>query len=189
MNAPAGAVGRLVVIDMQRAFLELGAWHVPRFTEAAGAVARLVDAGLSPIITRFVPDPAEEGSWSAYYDRWHTMRLDPADSIWDIDLPGVGIGATVDLPTFSKWGEELARRIPVGGELILTGVATDCCVLATALGAADAGRYVTVVTDGCAGQNDQAHEATLNLLELLSPIVTLSTSSELIDRLHKPGVS
>ncbi|UKA60629.1 isochorismatase family protein [Arthrobacter sp. FW306-2-2C-D06B] len=48
-------------------------------------------------------------------------------------------------------GEARADRIPVGEEIILTGVATDFCILATALGASDAGRYVTVVEDACSG--------------------------------------
>ncbi|EMY33154.1 isochorismatase hydrolase [Arthrobacter crystallopoietes BAB-32] len=175
---PERAKRHLVVVDMQRVFRRNGDWHVPRYDEAAEAIARLVAAGHPPILTRFVPDPAEEGSWSAYYDRWRSMRLDPADEAWDLELPGVETSGTIDLPTFGKWGEELAQRIPVGEELLLTGVATDCCVLATALAAADAGRYVTVITDACAGQNDQAHQATLDLLELLSPMVRLATSAE-----------
>lgn len=170
----------LVVIDMQRAFRQQGDWHIPRYDEAAAVIAGLARAGWDPIITRFVPDPAEAGSWSAYYDRWQSMRLDPSDPVWDVELPGVDVGATLDLPTFTKWGDELAGRIPVGEELILTGVATDCCILATALGAVDAGRYVTVVADACAGQSDQAHESTLALLELLSPMVTVATSAELV---------
>jgi nicotinamidase-related amidase len=173
---------QLVVVDMQRAFRQQGDWHVPRYDEAADVIARLVGGGLDPIITRFVPDPAESGSWSAYYDRWQSMRLDPADPVWDVDLPGVDVGATLDLPTFTKWGDELAGRIPAGDEIILTGVATDCCILATALGAVDAGRYVTVVADACAGQSDQAHQSTLALLELLSPMVTVTTSAELVVR-------
>lgn len=170
----------LVVIDMQRAFRQQGDWHIPRYDEAAAVIAGLARAGWDAIITRFVPDPAEAGSWSAYYDRWQSMRLDPSDPVWDVELPGVDVGATLDLPTFTKWGDELAGRIPVGEELILTGVATDCCILATALGAVDAGRYVTVVADACAGQSDQAHESTLALLELLSPMVTVATSAELV---------
>ena len=173
----------LVVIDMQRAFRRQGDWHVPRYDAAAGVIARLVDGGLDPIITRFVPDPAEPGSWSAYYDRWQSMRLDPSDAVWEVELPGIDVGAvTLDLPTFTKWGVELAGRIPAGDEIILTGVATDCCILATALGAVDAGRYVTVVADACAGQCDRAHESTLGLLELLSPMVTVTTSAELVAR-------
>ncbi|MCZ9880265.1 cysteine hydrolase family protein [Arthrobacter sp. B2a2-09] len=179
----SGAKGHLVVIDMQRAFREAGDWYIPRYDEAARTIARLAASGLEPIITRFVPDPAEEGSWSSYYDRWRSMRLDPADPIWHIDLPGVEARGSIDLPTFSKWGEALAARIPVGEEVILTGVATDCCILATALGAADAGRYVTVVEDACAGQNDAVHAQTLNLLELLSPMVNVIKSETLLNRL------
>jgi nicotinamidase-related amidase len=104
------------------------------------------------------------------------MRLDPADPIWDIELPDVEARGSIDLPTFSKWGEALADRIPAGDEVILTGVATDCCILATALGAADAGRYVTLVEDACAGQSDSAHEQALSLLELLSPMINVVKS-------------
>ncbi|WP_197023245.1 cysteine hydrolase family protein [Arthrobacter sp. MA-N2] len=179
-TATGGAKRHLVVIDMQRAFREAGEWHVPRYDEAARAIAALSASGMDPILTRFVPDPEEKGSWSSYYDRWQSMRLDPADQLWDIELQGVEVSGSIDLPTFSKWGEELAERIPVGEEMVLTGVATDCCILATALGAADAGRYVTVVEDACAGQSDAAHDQALVLLELLSPMVRVVKSDTLL---------
>ncbi len=180
-TAPGGAKRHLVLIDMQHAFRQAGEWHIPRYDEAARTIAALSASGLDPILTRFVPDPTEKGSWSSYYDRWQSMRLDPADSIWNIALPDVEVHGSIDLPTFSKWGEKLADRIPVGEEVVLTGVATDCCILATALGAADAGRYVTVVEDACAGQSDAAHEKALNLLELLSPMIRVVKSDALLD--------
>lgn len=173
------AKSHLVVIDMQRAFRQPGEWHIPRYDEAARTIARLAASGLEPIITRFIPDPAEEGSWSSYYSRWPSMRLDPADPIWNIELPSIESRGSIDLPTFSKWGEALSDRIPVGDELILTGVATDCCILATALGAADAGRYVTVVEDACAGQSGTAHDQALYLMELLSPMINVVKSDTL----------
>ncbi|WP_142060914.1 cysteine hydrolase family protein [Pseudarthrobacter sp. B4EP4b] len=186
MNSPkpeaatSGVKGQLVVIDMQQAFRQPGDWHIPRYDEAARTIARLAGAGFEPITTRFVPDPAELGSWSSYYNRWPGMRRDPADPIWDLVLPGVDARSSIDLPTFTKWGEAMAQRIPVGEELILTGVATDCCVLATALGAADAGRYVTVVEDACAGQSDAAHEQALTLMQLLSPMINVVKSETLL---------
>lgn len=170
----------LVVVDMQRAFRQHGQWHVPRYDQAAAAIARLVDSGLEPLLTRFVPDPAEGGAWSAYYDRWETMRQDPDHPLWDVQLPGVPPGSTLDLPTFTKWGAQLAARVPAGDEIVLTGVATDCCVLSTALGAVDAGRFVTVVSDACAGQDDASHQKALDLLELLSPMVTVCTTQDLL---------
>lgn len=178
--ATPGAKRLLVVIDMQRAFREAGEWHVPRYDEAAGTIASLVAAGLEPVMTRFVPDPTEEGSWSAYYDRWQSMRRDPADPIWQVELPDVQARGSIDLPTFSKWGDALADLVPIGGELILAGVATDCCVLSTALGAVDAGRYVTVVEDACAGQSDVAHQQALALMDLLSPMINIVKSHTLI---------
>ena len=174
------APAHLVVVDMQRAFRQPGEWHIPRYDEAARAIGRLTASGLEPITTRFIPDPAEQGSWSSYYDRWQTMRLDPDDPIWHLELPNAPARCSIDLPTFSKWGQALAERIPVGDTIILTGVATDCCILATALGAADAGRYVTVIEDACAGQSDAAHDQALNLLELLSPMIKVKRAAILI---------
>jgi nicotinamidase-related amidase len=170
----------LVVVDMQRAFRQAGEWHIPRYDEAARTIALLTASGLEPIVTRFIPDPAEIGSWSSYYDRWQSMRLDPTDPIWNIELPEVQAHGSIDLPTFSKWGTALADRIPVGDDMVLTGVATDCCILATALGAADAGRYVTVVEDACAGQSDAAHDQALSLLGLLSPMINVVKSDSLV---------
>lgn len=49
----------------------------------------------------------------------------------------------IDLPTFSKQGKPWLIEFPSEEELILTDVATDGRILATALGAADAGRHVS----------------------------------------------
>lgn len=174
------STAQLVVIDMQAAFRRPGQWHVPRYDEAAAQIGRLIAAVGDPLFTRFVPDPSEQGSWRAYYDRWDQMRLPPEDALWDVDLSGYDGGATLDLPTFGKWGQAMAEQVPVGGELILAGVATDCCVLSTALAAADAGRFVTVVTDACAGQDDAAHEGAVAMMSLLAPMVRLATCDELL---------
>lgn len=171
---------RLVVIDMQRAFRQEGQWQVPRYDQAAERVHRLIEGIGDPLFTRFVPDPAEPGSWGAYYDRWDAMRRPPQHPVWDVALPGYDGEATLDLPTFGKWGPGLAEQVPVGGELIVAGVATDCCVLATVLAAVDAGRFATVVTDACAGQDDAAHDGAVALMGLLAPMVRLVTTTELL---------
>ena len=93
-----------------------------------------------------------------------------------------GEATVIDASTFSKWGPELAAAVPEGAEMVLTGVATDCCVLSTALGALDAGRFVTVVSDACAAVSDEAQQQTLALLQLLSPMCEVVTSRELLAR-------
>ncbi len=81
-----------------------------------------------------------------------------------------GPGPTLDATTFSKWGPELSAKVG-GGTLVLAGVSTDCCVLSTALAAADAGTPVRVVGDACAGADDDSHAAALRILQLQSPLI------------------
>jgi nicotinamidase-related amidase len=76
-------------------------------------------------------------------------------------------------PTFGKWGTSLQAVTGHRPHLVLTGVATDCCVLSTALAAADAGARVTVVADACAGSSDADHARALDVMRLYAPLVTV----------------
>lgn len=182
-HAAEYAGSRLAVIDMQRVFRDEGQWQVPRYQKIVPVIERLQQTlGAGTVYTRFVRDEAEHGAWSAYYRRWNEMRL-PADSnAWDITMDVPGTATVLDAPTFSKWGPQLAALVPQGTEVVLTGVATDCCVLSTALGAVDAGRFVTVISDACAAVSDQAQQQTLALLELLSPLCEVMTSEQFLSR-------
>jgi nicotinamidase-related amidase len=86
---------------------------------------------------------------------------------------------TVDAPTFSKWGPELAARVGAA-TLVLAGVSTDCCVLSTAVAAADAGVPVQVVADACAGVDEESHRKTLDVLALYAPLIEIVTSADLL---------
>jgi nicotinamidase-related amidase len=86
----------------------------------------------------------------------------------------------VDATTFSKWGPELAARVEQTGRLVLAGVSTDCCVLSTAVAAADAGVAVRVVADACAGVDDASHEKALDILRLYAPLVEVVTLDDVL---------
>ncbi|MBC8092881.1 MAG: isochorismatase family protein, partial [Pseudonocardia sp.] len=125
----------LAVIDMQQVFAEPSSpWATPRFAEIVGRVWDLV-VGLQPDVTftRFVAPPLPAGAWNAYYARWPFALVRPDDAIYRVVAPFV-VGRTLDAPTFSKWGPELAARVG-DGTLVLAGVSTDCCVLSTAVAA------------------------------------------------------
>ncbi|MDI2098287.1 cysteine hydrolase family protein [Ruicaihuangia caeni] len=183
MNHPASTDSTaLVVVDMQRVFASPDSeWHVRGYEGAAAHVTRLVAQFSGPVVwTKFVRDPDERGSWGAYYDRWSGCREEPGSPAWDLTLPTAESHEVLALPTFSKWGAELAALTGDADQLIVCGVATDCCVLSTVLGAVDAGKAVTVVTDACAGITDTAHEQAIALMQLLSPMVTLATTAQLV---------
>ncbi|MCR8669542.1 cysteine hydrolase family protein [Agrococcus sp. HG114] len=171
----------LVVIDMQRIFRDPGSqWSTGGYDAAADRIGRLVEVSAGPVIwTRFVRDPAELGSWRAYYDRWSACREAPDSTAWDLTMPVRPSDSVLSLPTFSKWGDELAA-LTEGRDLVVCGVATDCCVLSTVLGAVDAGKQVTVVTDACAGATEEAHDQAVALMGMLAPMVSLTRTSELV---------
>jgi len=174
----------LAVIDMQEVFADPGsAWFTPRFGEIVGPVKELV-AALRPRVTftRFVAPAEPAGAWRRYYEQWPFALRPPDDPIYklvadladDAATAGPGVAAT----TFGKWGPELAGLVGEGGRLILAGVSTDCCVLSTAVAAADAGVRVQVVADACAGVNDESQVQALALLRLYAPLVEVVSIGE-----------
>ena len=171
----------LVVVDMQRVFADpASGWATPGFAAILPAVRRLVD-GFSPrvVFTRFVAPTEPAGAWVPYYEQWPFALQPPDAPLWDV-VPELGpTGPTVDAPTFSKWGPELAARVGTA-TLVLAGVSTDCCVLSTAVAAADAGVPVQVVADACAGVDDASHRKALDVLALYAPLVEVVTSAEIL---------
>ncbi len=164
----------LAVIDMQRVFAEPGSpWLAPRFGEIVGPVRRLVEAFRPRVtFTRFIAPEVPSGGWQRYYDVWPFARQPPDARIYElVDDFAASPGHTLDAATFSKWGPELSERVGDGGRLVLAGVSTDCCVLSTAVAAADAGAVVKVVGDACAGVSDVSHGQALDILRLYSPLV------------------
>jgi nicotinamidase-related amidase len=186
----------LAVIDMQRVFAEPvegegeagGGWFTPRFAEIVGPVRELV-AAFRPRVTftRFVAPDAPAGAWRRYYDRWPFALQPPGAPIYQLveDFAGEP-GPTLDATTFGKWGPELSASVGEGGRLLLAGVSTDCCVLSTALAAADAGIAVQVVADACAGVYDETHAQALAILRLYEPLIEVTTVADVL-RSGRPG--
>ena len=173
----------LAVIDMQRVFAEPdSAWFTPRFAEIVEPVRELVGA-LRPRVTftRFVAPETPAGAWRSYYDQWPFALQPPGAPIYQLagDFAGER-GPTLDATTFGKWGPELSARVGEGGRLVLAGVSTDCCVLSTAVAAADAGVAVQVVADACAGVNDETHAQALAILALYGPLIEVTSVAEVL---------
>lgn len=167
----------LAVIDMQRVFGEPESpWLAPRFAEVVDPVRRLVAAfGERVTFTRFIAPQNPARAWRRYYEQWPFALQPPDAPIYELaDTFAAMAGPTVDATTFGKWGPELAARAG-GGELVLAGVSTDCCVLSTALAAADAGAKVRVVADACAGIDDESHAKALHVMSLYGPLVEVVT--------------
>jgi nicotinamidase-related amidase len=169
------------VIDMQRVFADpASGWATPGFAAIVPTVRVLTEACAPEVtFTRFVAPAEPAGAWQAYYRAWPFALQPPDAPLWDVVPELAPTGPTVDAPTFSKWGPELADRVGAS-TLLLAGVSTDCCVLSTAVAAADAGVPVQVVGDACAGVDEAGHRKTLEILALYAPLIEVVTSAEVL---------
>jgi len=80
--------------------------------------------------------------------------------------------------TFSKWIPDLYDRLGTDPTMVLTGASTDCCVLATAFAAVDAGAHVRVMADACAAATPAAHDAALMMMASRAPQLTIVTAAQ-----------
>ena len=188
-DSPRELQTTLAVIDMQRVFGDHDSpWLTPRFAEIVGPIQQLVRAYQPRVVfTRFVAPGVPTGAWRSYYEQWPFALQPPDARIYQLaDDFASDPGPTLDATTFGKWNGQLSEMV-AGGRLMLAGVSTDCCVLSTALAAADDGVGVRVVADACAGVTDESHAKALDILRLYSPIVEVVSLAEAIEQAPVPS--
>lgn len=172
----------LIVVDMQRAFADPPSpWATPDFYKALAQVERLLPAyrGRS-VLTRYVPPKALTGAWIPYFELFSSVLRPEEDPLWDLKLPA-SAGAFIETRmTFSKWDDRMAALTGPRNRLAVCGVATECCVLSTILGAVDYGRFVRLVSDACAAGSPQGDAQTLGILEGFTPMVSVAKTDEVL---------
>ncbi|WP_350353468.1 isochorismatase family protein [Microbacterium sp. A8/3-1] len=173
-----------MVIDPQTIFAAPdSAWGSPFFVEAMPRIRALAEAfGERVIVTRWMPTADRSTSWGAYFAAWPFADQPPTDPLFALVPEAVGLSPhpTLDLPTFGKWGPELEALVGRGAHIVLAGVSTDCCVISTALAAADAGAHVTVAADACAGSTAENHAAAIQVMGLYPPQITVSDTASVL---------
>ncbi len=166
----------LVIIDPQVVFADPQAspWGSSMWAGAVGHIATLAAASTPSrtIITRFVADPGLGGSWGPYYEEWPFALVPDGDPLYAVvpELAGVA-EHVVTAGTFGKW-PVLRDLVGDGARLTLTGVSTDCCVLSTALPAADAGATVRTAAAGGAGSGGATRRRGVEATALSGPQTT-----------------
>lgn len=170
--------GWLVIIDPQAIFAspDTSPWGSGMFAAALPEMVRLAET-FGPertVLTRFVADAALGGSWGPYYRDWPFALVPDDDPLYAV-VPELADASrhTVTEPTFGKWGVALRGIVGDTATLTLAGVSTDCCVLSTALPAADSGATVRVAAAACAGSTPENHERALAAMALYGPQITI----------------
>jgi nicotinamidase-related amidase len=160
---------------MQRVFAEATEWRVPAIAEVVPPILAMARAHPGQtVFTRFMTPASVEsasGDWRRFYARWPSVvrnRMDAAMLDLMAPFPSLVPPAEVcDKTTFSAFASadfvaSIARR---GAQtLILSGVETDVCVLATALDAVDRGLHVVLATDALTSWSTAGHRAALEAI-------------------------
>ncbi len=164
-----------VVVDMQRVFAEATDWRVAAIADVVPPILAMVRAHpRQTVFTRFMTPAAVEnatGDWQRFYARWRSVvrdRMDPA--MLDLIEPLARLvppAEVIDKATYSAFASHdfvvsLSRR---GVEtLVLSGVETEVCVLATALDAVDRGLHVVVAADAVTSWSAAGHRAAMEAI-------------------------
>lgn len=170
LYGPLSTRSLMVCIDMQRLFLEPGEWFAEPGLSILPQCKHLAQSGAEHcLFTRFITarNAADaHGTWQRYYRRWKSVTRDTiGDKAMDIHpvlQPYARPAQCFDKLTHDAFDSiPFARHIQAADAdaLILFGIETDVCVLATALSAVDLGYRVIVVTDACASSAPESHAA------------------------------
>lgn len=173
----------LLAVDMQAVFGDPASpWCAPAYERASVSIQHLLPAFADrTVFTRFVAPAEPRGAWAAYYQQWPFALVGDDDPLYALTAPFGSLAQRVETrPTFGKWDAELAAALDGASEIVLTGVSTDCCVISTALAAADAGVHVRLATDACAGASAADHQRALDAMALYAPLIELTSVDEVL---------
>lgn len=182
-----------VCVDMQRLFGPCSPWHVPWMDEIIPHVERLAaEHPAKTVFTRFIPARAPLGApgmWRRFYTRWSDLTLEKMDGELVALVPElkrlVPPASVLDKRFYSPWTEGQLDSLLTGrpiDTLVITGLETDVCVLATVLGSIDRGYRTVVVSDAICSSVDATHEALMGLfVSRFSEQLELATTLEVLD--------
>lgn len=171
----------LVVIDMQNGFLNHHSRHITPAVVAL--VQEWTSRGLPVVFTRFFNEP---GSAYEKYFKW-TRLVDSPETDLAPEIAAMADGSpVVDKPGYTLFTQEGAALVAEHGwtDLVFCGVATESCVLKSAVDAFEHGYGPWIATDACASDaGAPVHDAGLTVARRLVGKHQLVTVDDLLSRL------
>jgi nicotinamidase-related amidase len=169
----------LIVIDMQNGFLNHHSRHVlPAVTDL---VDRWTAAGRPVVFTRY---HNHAGSPFQRVMGWTRLQHAPETDIApDLRDRATAAHALIDKPAYTCFTDEAVRLLDQNGwtELVFCGVATESCVLKSAVDAFERGYTPWLVTDACASDaGPEVHQAGLIVARRLIGPRQLITTTDLL---------
>lgn len=175
----------LLIIDMQNVYKEGQPWECKNYDNALSNILDLLNDGRfsqdNTILTRYIASAHPTGVWKNYNkenaeinaNQWYN-DLDQKLQLRCKDYK------CYDKSTYSSYSiKEIQEAANNASSVVITGVVVECCVLATVSSLIDDGKYVYYITDAVAGLDNEKEEATIKVLEGLTPLhLSIMTTKE-----------
>lgn len=175
----------LLIIDMQNVYKEGQPWECKNYDNALSNILDLLNDGHfsqnNTILTRYIASAHPTGVWKNYNkenaeinaNQWYN-DLDQKLQLRCKDYK------CYDKSTYSSYSvKEIQEAANNASSVVIAGVIAECCVLATVSSLIDAGKYVYYITDAVAGLDNEKEEATIKVLEGLTPLhLSIMTTNE-----------
>ena len=172
----------LVVVDMQNAYLEDQCWACTRTTSCAQVVAGLIDDAVcdNVVFTEYLAPENPVGTWVTYNEVNAEVNADEwLNEIIDSLKPYAEKYPLYSKSTYSSFGNpDFKALMARAGRIVLAGVVSECCVVATAFDAIDTGTPVVYLTDACSGCSEENEQMIETLMCTFSPTHTAVMTSE-----------
>jgi nicotinamidase-related amidase len=153
----------LLVVDMQNGFITTKSME-----DIIGPINHIVEAWHAkkwPVVfSRFINTPASP--WVRFMGWNRLIKQDEISIRSEINTDNAQI---FDKTKYSAWSDELLQVCTSNNinQILICGVETDQCVLATAISIFDAGIRPLVLKDCCASSADKLHNMGMELIERL----------------------
>ena len=179
----------LMVIDMQKAYLNGAPWECLDTEGAEANIVRLLESGACDevMITRYEYPKAPAGVWKAYNEVYADINADPVNEEFTDGIAPFAERYPVYVKdvygSFSDPAIRAAVRETGCDTLVVTGVVAECCVLSTVYGAIDEGYKVIYLTDAVSGFTEEKMAGVLTVLSGCMPLhVEAMTTEEYLRR-------
>lgn len=172
-----GSLGDLcLIIDMQNVYLPNQPWACRATSEVSQTIQNLIDlkAADNFIFTRYIATNQPIGAWSNYNQAYADINSNPwMNEIISNLQPYTNTYPVYDKSTYSSYhNPEVAQLCKLANRVLITGVVAECCVLATAYSAIDAGNKIVYLKDAVTGLSQETEAITEQLIGNFAPIHT-----------------
>ena len=172
----------LLVIDFQNVYLPDQEWACPSMPASIENVRKLIASGQvgHVLFTQYLAAEHPSGTWQVYNEEYRHLNENVflCDIVEDLkpflDRYPLAVKSTYS----SLKNTQVLEAALKADAVVLTGVVSECCILATMMEGIDLGCRMIYLYDACSGQTDENEASIRRIAESFAPMHTLVMSTE-----------